>query len=302
VSAAAAQGRASKAAAWKLAVRLPTLPAAIAPVLVGTALAIERDTFDALPALAALFGALCLQVGANFANDAFDFQRGADTEDRLGPPRATQTGLLSAREVKAGMWAAFALAFVAGIYLVAVGGWLIVVIGLASIAGAIVYTGGPWPIGYHALGDLFTFLFFGLAAVLGTFYVQAGEGTRTAWLAASAMGCTVTAILVVNNLRDIDTDRRAGKRTLAVVLGRAGTRAWFVVLVAAAYALAFATWLAGNASALVLLTLLALAAGAAPLRAVAGGVEGRPLNVALKEAARFHLVFGALLALGIALS
>jgi 1,4-dihydroxy-2-naphthoate octaprenyltransferase len=302
VSAAAAQGRASKAAAWKLAVRLPTLPAAIAPVLVGTALAIERDAFDALPALAALFGALCLQVGANFANDAFDFQRGADTEDRLGPPRATQTGLLSASEVKAGMWAAFALAFLAGIYLVAVGGWPIVAIGLASIAGAIVYTGGPWPIGYHALGDLFTFLFFGLAAVLGTFYVQAGEVTRTAWLAASAMGCTVTAILVVNNLRDIDTDRRAGKRTLAVVLGRAGTRAWFVVLVAAAYALAFATWPAGNASALVLLTLLALAAGVAPLRAVAGGVEGRPLNVALKETARFHLVFGALLALGIALS
>ncbi|HEY4668751.1 MAG TPA: 1,4-dihydroxy-2-naphthoate polyprenyltransferase [Tepidiformaceae bacterium] len=300
MTAAAASPGMSKAGAWKLAVRLPTLTAAVAPVAAGTGVAIHYETFDLWPALAALFGALCLQVGANFANDVFDFKRGADTSERLGPPRVTQLGLLSQREVFAGMWLMFGLAFLAGIYLVTVGGWPIVIVGLASILAAIVYTGGPWPIGYHALGDLFAFVFFGLVAVLGTYYVQADELTGLAWAAGVAVGCTVTAILVVNNLRDIDTDRTAGKTTLAVIMGRKATRAWFALLVTAAILVPIGAWLFGPASPWVLVVLLAVPFARGPVQAVLGGTEGRALNVALKSTARLHLVVGLLVALGMA--
>ncbi len=291
-----------KAAAWRLAVRLPTLPAAVAPVLVGAGAAIQHDAFDLLPALAALFGAVCLQVGANFANDVFDFKRGADTHERLGPPRVTQLGLLTPREVLVGMWAAFALAFLAGIYLVVVGGWPIVAVGLSSILAAIIYTGGPWPIGYHALGDLFVFVFFGVVAVAGTFYVQAGQVAGIAWAASIPLGCTVTMILVVNNLRDIRTDRAAGKTTLAVLLGAGGTRAWFALLMVTAYVVALGTWLLDGASPAVLAVALSLPFAWAPARAVMSGAEGPALNVALKGTARFHLVFGLLFAAALAVS
>lgn len=277
-----------------MAVRVPTLTAAVAPVAVGTALAIHDETFRLLPALAALFGALCLQAGANFANDVFDFERGADNVDRLGPPRATQLGLLSPARMKAGMWAAFALAMMAGIYLVYVGGWPIVAVGLASIAAAIVYTGGPWPIGYHALGDAFTFVFFGLVAVVGTYYVQAGEVTRLAVIAAIPVGCTVTQILVVNNLRDIETDRRAQKRTLGVILGDGGTRAWFGLLMVVAWAIPVAlfpwarfAWLAVP---------LSLPFSLPLLRDIRSGTSGRALNPVLKVTARHHLIFGLVFA------
>ncbi len=285
-----------------MAVRLPTLPAAIAPVAVGTGVAIHHDSFDLFPALAAMFGALFLQVGANFANDVFDFKRGADTHERLGPPRVTQMGLLSQREVFAGMWVAFAAAFALGVYLVSVGGWPIVAVGLSSIAAAIIYTGGPWPIGYHALGDVFVFVFFGVVAVAGTYYVQAGEVAGLAWAASIAMGCTVTMILVVNNLRDIATDRAAGKTTLGVILGAKGTRAWFTILLIAAFGVAVGTWLAGPASPAVLAVVLSLPFAWPPARAVLSGAEGRALNVALRATARFHLVFGVLLAVGLAVS
>ena len=198
--------------AWRAAARPPTLTAAVAPVLVGTGAAIGDGVFAAGPFVAALFGALCLQIGANFANDVFDFERGADTGDRLGPPRATQMGLLTPLQMKIGMWAAFLLAFLAGIYLVVVAGWIVVVIGLASIVAGLIYTGGPWPVGYHALGDAFTFVFFGMVAVVGTYFVQAEAAPGMVWLAAVPVGCTVTAILVANNLRDLATDRAAGRR------------------------------------------------------------------------------------------
>lgn len=298
---AAVGNRPSKLQAWRLAVRPPTLTAAIAPVAVGTGTAIAADGFSLLPMLAALFGAICLQIGANFANDLFDFKRGADTHERLGPPRVTQLGLLSQREIIAGMWVVFGLAFLTGIYLVAVGGWPIVAVGLASIVAALIYTGGPWPIGYHALGDLFTFVFFGVVAVAGTHYVQAGDVSRLAWLASLPMGCTVTMILVVNNLRDIETDRVAGKTTLAVVLGRNGTRAWYLFLLGAAYVLALGTMLAG-ASPAVLLVLLSLPAVLPSIRAIIGDVRGPALNPVLKNTAQFDLVFGLLVAVGLALS
>ena len=289
----------SRLTAWKMALRIPTLTAAVAPVAVGTGVAIHDDAFRLLPALAALFGALCLQAGANFANDVFDFERGADTEDRLGPPRATQLGLLSPRQMKTGMWAAFSLAMAVGIYLVYVGGWPIVAVGLASVVAAIIYTGGPWPIGYHALGDVFTFVFFGLVAVVGTYYVQAGEVTSLAVAAAIPVGCTVTQILVVNNLRDIETDRRAGKRTLGVLLGDGGTRIWFVLLMLVAWAVPLALY---NLALAWLAVPLSMPFGLRLLRGIRGGASGRALNPVLKATARHHLVFGLLFAAALALS
>ncbi len=299
---AAAAARPGRLDAWKMAVRLPTLTAAVTPVLVGSAAAYHQRAFDAAPALAALAGALALQAGANFANDVFDFERGADTADRLGPPRATQLGLLSPRQMKLGMWAAFAVAMLAGIYLTAVAGWVIVAVGLASIAGAIIYTGGPWPIGYHALGDVFTFVFFGLVAVIGTYFVQAEDVTSLSVLAALPVACTVTAILVVNNLRDIETDRRAGKRTLGVVMGDRLTRWWYTFLVLAALAMPVA-WLAREDLRWAWLGSLATVPIAARVvRAILGGTSGRALNPLLKATARLHLLFGVALAGGIILS
>ena len=285
--------------AWRAAARPPTLTAAVAPVLVGTGAAIGDGVFAAGPFVAALFGAICLQVGANFANDVFDFERGADTGDRLGPPRATQMGLLTPTQMKLGMWAAFLLAFLAGIYLVVVAGWIVVVIGLASIVAGLIYTGGPWPVGYHALGDAFTFVFFGMVAVVGTYFVQAETAPGMVWLAAVPVGCTVTAILVANNLRDLATDRAAGKTTLAVVLGERGTRAWYVLLLVAAYGVAIALWPATRVEPWALLVLASLPFAVPLLRSVAGGTAGRALNATLVQTARFHLIFGVLLALAL---
>lgn len=291
----------SRIQAWKLAMRLPTLTAAVAPVAAGTGAAINHEAFDALPALAALAGAICLQIGANFANDVFDFKRGADTADRLGPPRATQMGLLTPAEMLTGMWLAFGLATVAGTYLAFVGGWPIVALGLASITGAIVYTGGPWPVGYHALGDLFTFVFFGLVAVTGTYYVQAGELSGLALAAAIPLGCTVTMILVVNNLRDIATDRTAGKTTLGVIMGGRGTRAWYVALLAVAFAVPLVATFAGVPWGWIAVV-GSVPVAVAPVRAVINGTDGRSLNPVLKATARFNLVFGVLWAVSLAVS
>jgi 1,4-dihydroxy-2-naphthoate octaprenyltransferase len=285
--------------AWRMAARLPTLTAAAAPVVVGTAVAVRDDALALPAALAALVGAFCLQIGANFANDIFDHERGADAPGRLGPPRASQLGLLSPRQLKLGMAAAFGLAMLAGLYLVWVGGWPVVVVGLASIVAAIIYTGGPWPVGYHALGDLFTFVFFGLVAVMGTYYVQSGELTWFSLAAAVPVGATVTMILVVNNLRDITTDRQAGKTTLAVLLGDRLTRWWYVALIVVALAVPAGATLTGDAP----LGMIA-AAGAGVLvwplaRQVLGGTSGRALNPLLRQSARFALWHGLLWAAAI---
>ncbi len=285
---------------WLLAIRPPTLSAAVAPVLVGGALALRDEVFEAGPAAAALFGALLLQVGANLANDVADFRRGADDEGRLGPPRVTQQGMLSEREVTVGAVVAFALAALAGVYLAAVAGWPVIAIGLASIGAAVAYTAGPWPYGYRGLGDVFVFVFFGLLAVAGTYFVQARELTGEVLAAAVPVALTVTAILNVNNVRDIDTDRRAGKLTLAVRLGRRVARWQFIVTLAAAYLVAGALWAFGDFPAWVLLSWLTAPLAVAPVRAVMGREDGPSLNRALGETARLHLVFGLLLAIGVA--
>jgi 1,4-dihydroxy-2-naphthoate octaprenyltransferase len=296
--AAAARPRPSPLNAWKLAVRLPTLTAAVTPVIVGTAAAIRDDAFEAGPAAAAMLGALALQVGANLANDVFDFKKGADTSERLGPPRAAAMGWLTPRQELIGMWAAFGFAMLMGIYLTIVAGWPVVAIGLASIAAAIAYTGGPWPFGYHGLGDLFTFVFFGVVAVCGTYFVQAEEVTGFVVLASLAVGCTVTAILVVNNLRDIPTDRATGKKTLAVIMGERLTRWWYVALLVAPFVIVGLLGLGAWAFTVFLAAPLAFLLATPVLR----GTAGAALNPILKATARYHLAFGVLLAIAIALS
>ena len=204
---------------WWLAIRPRTLPAAASGVLAGCALALHDHVFRLLPALAALLVALLLQIGSNLANDVFDYERGADSARNAGPLRVTQSGLLSPSQVKAGMLVVFGLAGLAGLYLAFAAGWVVLLIGLAAILSAIAYTGGPFPLGYYGLGDLFVFLFFGLACVAGTYFVQAGRVSPAAWGMSLPVGLIIVGILVVNNLRDLPTDRQAGKHTLAVLLG-----------------------------------------------------------------------------------
>ena len=205
---------------WWLAVRPRTLPVAAAGVVAGCALALHDRTFRPIPALAALLVALLLQIGSNLANNVFDYARGADSARRHGPLRVTQSGLLTPDQVKAGMWAAFAFAGLFGLYLTFEAGWVMLLVGLAAILSAIIYTGGPFPLGYYGLGDLFVFLFFGLASVAGTYFVQAGKVSPAAWWMSLPIGLIIVGILVVNNLRDVETDCLAGKHTLAVILGK----------------------------------------------------------------------------------
>ena len=285
---------------WVLAARLPTLTAAVAPVVVGSGVAIHDEVFTLAPALAALLGALAIQVGANLANDVSDFRRGADTAERIGPPRVTQLGLVSQRQVLAAMWIAFGVATLAGVYLTAVAGWPVVAAGVASILAAIAYTGGPWPFGYRGLGEVFTFVFFGLVAVAGTYYVQAGTLSAAALAAGVPVGLTVSAILIVNNVRDIETDAAAGKRTLAVMLGRRLSRWQFSLTLALAWLTALALWPIGFGPQ-ALLALIALPLAIGPLRAVLRSEDGPTLNAALRATARLHLALGLLIALGAAL-
>jgi 1,4-dihydroxy-2-naphthoate octaprenyltransferase len=286
--------------AWVLAARPPTLFAAVVPVLVGTACAASAGSFRPLPALAALTGALLLQIAANFANDVFDYEKGADTAERLGPLRAVQAGLLTPASVRRGLWLTLALSLLVGVYLTAVAGPLIVGIGLASMLAAVAYTGGPYPLGYHGLGDVFVMLFFGFVAVGGTTYVQTGAFTPLSLWAAVPVGALATAILVVNNLRDRETDARAGKRTLAVRLGERGALAEYALLVCVAYAVPLALFATGRAGASALAPLLTLPLAAALVRSVARE-RGRALNPLLKRTALLLFAHGVLFALGLSL-
>lgn len=285
---------------WLLATRPRTLPAAAAPVIVGWAAAFQAEKFQLGPALAALLAALLLQIGANIANDYFDFFKGADTEDRLGPLRVTAAGLLKPEQVLRGMWATFGLAALLGIYLIWSAGWPVLLIGLTSIAAAIAYTGGPFPFGYYGLGDVFVFLFFGPAAVVGTYYVQAQEVTVLAWCASVPMGLLVTAILVVNNLRDIHTDRQAGKHTLAVRFGEKAVRMEYLGCLVGAYLAPLFLILAGVGTAWTLLAWLSLPLAVRMYRFISTQ-SGRPLNKALAGTGQLTLIYGLLFAAGIVL-
>lgn len=284
---------------WLAASRPATLPAAVVPVLVGAAAAYHDGGFRGLPFAAALAASLLIQIGTNLANDVFDFERGADVTGRLGPPRVTQTGLASPGQVRLATLVAFGAAAAIGLYLVAAAGWPVLVVGVLAIASGIAYTGGPWPLGYHGLGDFFVFVFFGLVAVAGTYYVQAREIASLPLAASLPVACTVTAILVVNNLRDIETDARTGKRTLAVRLGAPRTRIQYALLVLAPFALVAAFVLSGTLPLWTWLSWLTLPFALALARRVAGGAVGAALNPVLKQTAQLHLLLGVLLAAGL---
>jgi 1,4-dihydroxy-2-naphthoate octaprenyltransferase len=246
---------ASQTQIWLEAARPRTLPAAVAPVLVGSALAWHDGTFQLAAAALCLGFALLVQVGTNFANDYYDFVRGADTATRVGPRRAVAAGLVSPVTMKRVMMTTFGAAFLVGLGLIAWGGPWLLAIGVASILAGIAYTGGPWPLAYHGLGDVFVLIFFGLVAVGGTYFVQAGRLAAEALLAGVPVGLLAANILVVNNYRDVETDVLAGKRTLVVRLGRPAARAQFVGSLAVAFAVPVWFWARGVASAWVLLPL-----------------------------------------------
>ena len=286
--------------AWGLAIRPRTLPAAAAGVVMGSALA-WRDGFFRLDAtLVCLFAALLLQIGSNLANDVFDFERGTDTPERLGPTRVTQAGLLTPAQVKFGMGIVFMLSAFLGLYLAWLGGWPIIIIGIAAIISAIAYTGGPLPLGYYGLGDIFVFIFFGLASVAGTYYVQAGNVSSAAWWMTIPPGLIITAILVVNNLRDIENDRKASKHTLAVMFGEKFAKAEYVICMLAAYlVLPLAAWM----NIIPWMSLLAWASLPVAFRATRTvfSQKGRPLNAALASTGQTAFVFSVLFWIGLVL-
>jgi 1,4-dihydroxy-2-naphthoate octaprenyltransferase len=287
---------------WLMAARLRTLPAAVAPVLVGTALAGFGHVFHPLRFVAALLGAIFIQVGTNLSNDYSDARRGADTEDRLGPVRVTAGGLVPPRQVLLATYVTFGLAVLAGVYLIVVAGWQLLLVGAASILAGVLYTGGPRPYGYEGLGEVFVFLFFGIVAVAGSFFVQFKTLHWEAFALAVPVGLLAAAILVVNNVRDIDTDRRAGKRTLAVRLGRERTRMLYAAMVYLAYVLAPVTWLFGPLHAWVLLSWLTLPLAARVVRTVRNHADGPTLNEALAKTGMLQLAFCVLLSAGLLLS
>jgi 1,4-dihydroxy-2-naphthoate polyprenyltransferase len=295
MTAAVAAPRPGGARVWLLAARPATLPAAVVPVLVGTGAALHgRLELHEHIFLPILFASILIQIGTNFANDVFDFRRGADTE-RLGPTRVTQSGLVTPRQVLIATGVTFGLALLLGVYLVAVGGLPILAIGVVCVLAGVLYTGGPWPFGYHGLGDLVCFLTFGVLAVVGTAYLQRPSVDALVLWSSIPVGCLVTAILIVNNLRDIDTDRRVGKFTLGVILGRTATRVEYAACVLVAYAVVVGLGIGGMVGPWWWLPLLSLPLAIWLVRYV-GQTEGRPLNQALKRTGQLHLLFGVLFA------
>jgi len=286
--------------AWVLAARPATLTAAFAPVAVGTACAWRIGEFRWDAALAALLGAFLIQIATNFANDMFDFQKGADTEERLGPTRTAQAGLLTVRQLRRGIIVTFALALATGAYLTWIAGPVVVVIGLASIAAGLAYTGGPFPLAYNGLGDVFVMAFFGVVAVCGTTFVQALFVPPIAWAASIPVGALATAILVVNNVRDFEGDAAAGKATLVVRFGRAGGTREYALLLTVAFAIPVALFLLAGTSAWVCLPLLTIPWAVRLFRSVVRD-RGVALNQTLAGTAKLLSLFGVLFAIGIVL-
>jgi 1,4-dihydroxy-2-naphthoate octaprenyltransferase len=286
---------------WLMAARPRTLPAAIAPVLVGTAAAVEWA--GRLPRvgafIAALVGSIFIQIGTNLANDYSDAKRGADTVDRLGPVRVTSAGLVTPQRVLVATWVAFGVAIACGIYLTAVAGIVILLIGAVSIAAGVLYTGGPRPYGYAGLGEVFVFLFFGLVAVNGSYYVQVEQLDALPLGLSIAVGFLATAILVVNNVRDIETDRRAGKNTLAVRMGRGNAVVLYRLLVLGAYVVLPIALVAGDADLLPLIGFLSLPLAVKPLRTMSSRTDGPALNAALAGTGALLGAFSLLVSAGL---
>jgi len=288
---------------WLMAARVRTLPAAVAPVLVGTSLgAWIADDLRVGTFLAALLGALFIQVGTNLSNDYSDARRGADTEDRLGPVRVTAGGLVPPKQVLIATYVTFGLAVLCGVYLIAEAGWELLIVGVLSIAAGVLYTGGPKPYGYEGLGEVFVFLFFGVAAVAGSTFAQIESWPWEAFALAVPVGLLASAILVVNNTRDMDTDKRVGKRTLAVRMGRERSRDLFAAMVYLSFPAALVPWIGGSLGPSTLLVLLALPLAVPLVRTMRTHTDGPTLNAALAETGQVQLAFCVLLSVGIWLS
>jgi 1,4-dihydroxy-2-naphthoate polyprenyltransferase len=287
---------------WVMAARLRTLPAAVAPVLVGTSLAGTEHRFRIGAFIAALLGAIFIQVGTNLSNDYSDARRGADTEDRLGPVRVTAGGLVPPSQVLRATYITFGLAVLCGAYLVYVAGPVLLAIGAASILAGVLYTGGPRPYGYEGLGEVFVFLFFGVVAVTGSYFVQTERVEWEAFVLAVPVGLLAAAILVVNNVRDLETDRRAGKRTLAVRLGRPRTRTVFGLMVYLAFLAAPVPWALGALSPWLFVPWLLLPLAVMLVRLVRTHTDGPTLNRALARTGMLQLGFCVLLSAGLLLS
>jgi 1,4-dihydroxy-2-naphthoate octaprenyltransferase len=287
---------------WWLAIRPKTLPAAAAPVILGWGIASTSEQFNWGMAIAAMISALMIQIGTNLVNDVIDFAKGADTDGRTGPMRVTQTGLFNPKQVWSGVWVTFGIASLAGIYLILNAGWVVALIGLASILAGIGYTAGPYPLAYIGLGDLFVMIFFGFAAVCGTVFVTSGELPVLAWYGAASAGALTVNILVVNNIRDIDTDRLAGRKNIAIVFGRT-TAAWeYAFMLVIAYAVPVVIVCKTLVSPWVLLTFLTFPMALKLWGIIRSGLSGQALNPVLGNTASlllfYCLVFTAGLVLG----
>ncbi len=291
--------RPGKLQAFWLAARPKTLPAAVMPVLIGTAVAYQQDAFDLLPALAAMICGLLIQVGTNYSNDLLDYQAGTDNDFRLGPQRAVASQWLTEREMLIGTVAVFLSTVPFGLYLIYAAGLPVLFIGLVSIAAGIAYTGGPYPLAYNGLGDLFVFIFFGIVATAGTYYVQAESLSLLAFLAAIPAGGLTTALLVINNYRDIDTDKHTNKNTLAVILGKAGTRIEYVALLFISYLIPVALYFIFHFSFWILLPWLTLPLAIQLCRKLYAGIQGKQLNALLEKTARLTLVYGILFSIAL---
>ena len=287
--------------AWLLAARPATLLAGLAPVIVGSAIAVADDVFRFDLLVVVTIAVIAIQVGVNFANDVADASRGADTPERIGPQRAVASGLLTPRQMWTGIAVVFGIASLCGLYLAFVAGPVIILIGVLSLVAALGYTNGPIPYGYYGLGEVFVFVFFGLVATVGTRFVYDGTAPSAAWVGGVTMGLLASAILVANNVRDLDTDRRAGKRTLAVILGRRATRVLYTAMIAVAMVIPVIAVASDVYPTATLLSLLAIPLAIPPTRAVWTATTGPPLIGALKGTARLQLVVAVLLAIGFVL-
>lgn len=290
----------NKLESWILASRPKTLLAAFVPVIIGSAVAAHHNSFKPLAATVALICSILIQVGTNFANDLYDFLSGKDTEERLGPTRALASGLISVKEMKIGVFLTFASTFLLGLYLVYLGGWLILLIGIFSIIAGIAYTAGPYPLAYNGLGDIFVFVFFGLIGTVGTYYVQTGSVQMIAVWTSIPVGALITNILVVNNYRDIDEDKSNGKNTLAVKLGEKFTRLQYVGFMILSYTILIVVYFTYKQSLFVFLPVLSLPVAIKLIKMIYS-FKGTSLNNTLALTAKLSMIYGLLFAAGILL-
>lgn len=290
----------SKLESWVLASRPKTLLAALVPVIIGSSIAEHHNVFNPAAALIALLCSILIQIGTNFVNDLYDFISGKDTEKRLGPTRALASGLISVKEMKIAIFLVFALTFILGLYLVYLGGMIILLIGILSIIAGIAYTAGPYPLAYNGLGDIFAFLFFGLVGTVGTYYVQSGEFNIIAIWASIPVGALITNILVVNNYRDIEEDKSNGKNTLAVKLGKKFARFQYLAFMVLSYSILFVVYFTYNRDLFVFLPMLSLPLAIKLIRMIYK-YQGTELNKTLELTAKLSLIYGVLFAAGILL-